>query len=94
MEYRTIKEAVKRQTGQNLSANINQLNIPRFKEMLDEETKFRDKYVVEKIADKARGNDKVMAVMGSSHILREERALKEFFGVEQSAVQKFQKRRI
>ena len=53
--------------------------------MFDEETEFRDKHVVEKIADKVKQNDRVMAVMGSSHVLREEKALKELFGAEELA---------
>lgn len=75
----TIQEEVKRQTEQDLNADLSQQKIPKFKQMFDEETEFRDKYVLKKIVDKVKQKDKVMAVMGSSHVLREESALREFF---------------
>ena len=81
-----IKEEVKKLTGENFSADINQLKIPRFRQMFDEESQFRDKYVVLKIAKTVQQHDRVLAVMGSSHVLREEASLREFFGTENPAL--------
>ncbi len=74
-----IAEEVKRVTGHDLNANLHQTEIDKLRQMFNDEAIFRDAYVVEKIAENVQKYDRVMVVMGSSHVLREEAALREFF---------------
>ena len=75
-----ITEEVKNQTGQEISANLTQLDFDKFRKMFEEERVFRDTHIVKTIADKLQTSDKVLAVFGSSHVLREEKALRQLFG--------------
>ena len=75
----TINQEVLKQTGQELNANLNQFVNPRFQQMFEDESQFRDEYIVNKITSKFTQEDRVLAVMGSAHVLREEQAIKEYF---------------
>ncbi len=78
-DTQTVQEEVKRLTGQDLNLGLNPLTIPELKKMFDDESIFRDEYIVKKIAETTKQHDRVMIVMGSGHALREEAALREYF---------------
>lgn len=77
-----IKQEIKRLTGQDLSMSLDSRQTPRFQEMWDDARIFRDQYIARKIAETLNKHDRVMAVMGSSHVVREKDALEKYFDLE------------
>jgi hypothetical protein len=74
-----LAAAVRRLTGQDISLDIDYTRHPDLREMFNAESVFRDVYQVKKIEEAVRGNDRVFAMMGSAHPIRQEGALRQLF---------------
>lgn len=76
---RLLIQSVQKITGQD--PGFSKINYPQdIKDIFNLQAQFRDAYMVKKIADTLKKHDRVMVVTGSSHPLRQETALRQFFG--------------
>lgn len=90
--WQLVEEEIKRLTGQDFNLNLNGREFPRFRQIFDEIGEFRDQYVVRKITENCRNNNKVMVVMGSAHPVREKQALSEFFESNPHSIKYFEEK--
>lgn len=74
-----VKAEIEKQTGRPLRVDFNYLEVPRFKQMFEDAREFRDQHVVRTIAKAGRKYNKVLAIMGSGHALRDKKALEQFY---------------
>lgn len=70
--YDLARQGKARRQGRSIAQDL-------FSRMFKDESGFRDAYQVKKIAETVRGNKRVLAMMGSSHPIRQEAALLQLF---------------
>ncbi len=72
-----LKQEVKRHTGKDLSFDINySIDLQK---MFDDQSEFRDRYIILRIVEALKKYDRVMVLMGVAHPIRQEKALRQLF---------------